>query len=100
MLDFRRSAYRWGDHGYFNYSKLRITRTARDRKISSFELYENSSSTMNFERGNEGKVWESCTSYAIIRVIPVRVMRSLLYCISSESCEMMKSDFYRVIKWI
>ena len=32
-----------------------------------------------FEWGNEGKVWESCTSYAIIRVINVRVKRSLLY---------------------
>ena len=34
---------------------------------------------MFFEWGNEGKFWESCTSYAIIRFITVRVMRSLLY---------------------
>ena len=34
---------------------------------------------MFFEWGNEAKVWESCTSYAIIRVITVRVMQSLRY---------------------
>ena len=28
-----------------------------------------------------GKVWESCTIYAIIRVITVRFMRSILLCI-------------------
>ena len=47
-----------------------------------FELYGISSQTMFFEWGNEGKIWESCTSYAysnIIRVITVRVTRSLLY---------------------
>ena len=34
---------------------------------------------LSFKWGNEGNVWESCTSYAIIRVITVRVMQSLLY---------------------
>ena len=28
--------------------------------------------------GNEGKVWENCKGYAIIRVISVRVMRNLV----------------------
>ena len=31
---------------------------------------------MFFEWVNEGKVWDSCTSYAIIRVITRRVMRN------------------------
>ena len=61
------------------YSKLCITRTAGDRKknvriIRNFELDD-----VFFEWANEGNVWESCTSYAMIRVIPVRVMRTLLY---------------------
>ena len=34
---------------------------------------------MFFEQGNEGKVWESCTSYAIVRVITVRAMQSAVY---------------------
>ena len=34
---------------------------------------------MLFECENEGKVWKSCTSYATILVITVRVLRSLLY---------------------
>ena len=53
--------------------------TAEDQKKT---LYGISSCTMFFEWGNEGKVWESCTSYAIIRVITVRVIRSLLYFLS------------------
>ena len=36
---------------------------------------------MFFKWENEGKVWESCTIYAIIRVITVRFMRSILLCI-------------------
>ena len=43
------------------------------------KFYGVSSKTMYFEWGNEGKVWESSTSYAIIQIITVRVMRSLLY---------------------
>ena len=35
-----------------------------------------SSETMFFERGNEGKVWGTCTSYATIRIITVRVIRN------------------------
>ena len=31
---------------------------------------------MFFEWINEGRVWESCTSYAIIRVITGRVIRN------------------------
>ena len=50
-----------------------------------FELYGISSYTMFlFEWGNEGKVWENCTSYAIIRVITLRVMRSLLFILYIE----------------
>ena len=40
-----------------------------------FELYGMSSQKLFFEWGNEEKVWESYTSYAIIRVITVRDMR-------------------------
>ena len=38
---------------------------------------------MFFEWGNENTVRKSCLSYAIIRVISVRVMRSLLYTVES-----------------
>ena len=61
------------------------------------KFYGVSSKTMYFEWGNEGKVWESCTSYAIIRVIPVRVMRRLLYYIYSILIKFIGNNFERVI---
>ena len=40
---------------------------------------------MFFEWKNGGKVWEApCTSYAVIRVMAVRVMWSLLYLITCQ----------------
>ena len=57
------------------YSRVCITRTAGDQKnvvvIRSFDVND------DYGWGNEWNVWECCTSYAIIRVITVRVMRSL-----------------------
>ena len=51
-----------------------------------------------FEWGNEGKVWESRTSYAIIRVITVRVMRSLLY-IAPRGMELCDNSSYNRSSW-
>ena len=57
------------------YSKLCITRIAgNQKKCSSYTEYR--VRRWFFEWGNERKVWESCTSYAIIRVVTVK--RSLL----------------------
>ena len=62
------------------YSELRITRTAGEleKKCSSYKEFRVRRSIW----GNEGKVRKTCTSYAIIRVKIVRVMRSLLYLFS------------------
>ena len=66
------------------FSKFCITRTCVDQK-KCYTL-KISSWTMFLQCGNDGKVWESCKSYAIIRVINVRVMRSLPYtCVCNGS---------------
>ena len=51
-----------------------VSRASIREKTFSWIRLEN---TMLFDWGNEVKVWESCTSYAIIRDIAVWVMRSL-----------------------
>ena len=62
-------------HESIDYNKLCIARTAGDQK-KTFVLKGISSYTMLFEWGNETNVSESCTSFAIVRVITVRVMLS------------------------
>ena len=54
------------------YSRLYITRTAGTRKnvrVTEFRVRR-----CFVGGGNEGELWEDCTTYAIIRVITVRVM--------------------------
>ena len=65
-----------------------------------FELYGISSQTMFFEWVNEVTVWESCTSYAIIRVITVRVMRSLLYTVPIAIGTGVYSSYSRCIQFL
>ena len=76
------------------YNKFCITRTTGDQKKCS-----SSREFRNRRMGNGGKVCESCTSYAIIRVINVRVMQSYTVFTTIEGYKGREGCLHAAYRW-